>query len=108
MIIPILYTATVMPFEIFFVDDTSVPGWFAADITITVLFFLDMVMNLNVAYFDDAGFPVSKRCAGGRLWLLVCEGGVTAFKLGNWVLSCSAGVSRACMMVSESTYLSTI
>ena len=67
VVIPILYTATVMPFEIFFVEDTSVPGWFAADITITVLFFLDMVMNLNVAYFDDAGFPVSKRCAGERL-----------------------------------------
>ena len=66
VVIPILYTATVMPFEIFFVEDTSVPGWYAADITITVLFFFDMIMNLNVAYFDEAGWPVTSRCVVGH------------------------------------------
>ena len=61
MIIPILYTATVMPFEIFFIEDTSVPGWLAADILITALFFLDMVVNVNIGYYDDMGFPVTSR-----------------------------------------------
>ena len=59
VILPILYTATIMPFEIFFVEDTG--PWLPADVTITVLFFLDMVMNVNIGYYDVAGFPVSSR-----------------------------------------------
>jgi hypothetical protein len=43
VMLPILYTATVMPFEIFFVDDPNTPGWIAADVIITIFFFLDMV-----------------------------------------------------------------
>ena len=61
VIIPAIYTATIMPFEIFFIDDSTDPGWLAADITITVLFFLDMVMTINTGYYDRAGWPVFSR-----------------------------------------------
>ena len=61
MVIPIIYTATVMPFEIFFVEDSTTPGWVAVDVTITFIFFLDMVMNFNVGYYDSGGWPVYAR-----------------------------------------------
>ena len=51
MVLPIMYTATVMPFEIFFTDDATTTAWFSINIGITVVFFLDMVMNINVGIY---------------------------------------------------------
>ena len=62
VIVPILYTVTIMPFEIFFVEDTTTVGWLAADVILTLVFFLDMVMNFNVGFYDSAGFPIVSRC----------------------------------------------
>jgi hypothetical protein len=59
---PILYTATVMPFAIFFIEDASETGWYVVDIVITVLFLIDLVMNFNIGYYDAAGYPVVNRC----------------------------------------------
>ena len=65
VIFPIMYTATIMPFQIFFLGDTSSdPGWNAADITISVLFGLDIIMSFNVGYYDSEGWPVNDRCVG--------------------------------------------
>ena len=68
VLFPILYTATIMPFQIFFLGDTSSdPGWNAADVIISVLFGLDMIVSFNVGYYDSEGWPVNDRCVRGRV-----------------------------------------
>ncbi len=56
----ILYTATAMPFAIFFLDGPTV-GWQAVDIIVMVLFVTDLILNFNTGYYDAAGYPVVNR-----------------------------------------------
>ena len=57
----LIYTATVMPYKIAFID--SVPGddWFYLDIIIDVLFFLDFLVNLTSAYYDSDRILITNR-----------------------------------------------
>jgi hypothetical protein len=48
----LLYTATIMPFHVFFEVEES-PFWQGVDIAATVLFALDMIMEVNTAYYAD-------------------------------------------------------
>jgi hypothetical protein len=45
------YTAIVMPFKMAFIDD----DWFYLEITIDSFFFLDVILNLNTAIFNERG-----------------------------------------------------
>ena len=52
-----------MPFQIFFLGDTSNDvGWNSVDIIISVLFGLDIIISFNVGYYDSEGWPVNDRC----------------------------------------------
>ena len=93
VVLPIMYTATVMPFEIFFIDDATTTAWFSINIGITVVFFLDMVMNFNVGIYDASGWPILKRCvswgAAGVDCVRLrsrCRGDVVStWKPGSWM-----------------------
>ena len=93
VVLPIMYTATVMPFEIFFIDDATTTAWFSINIGITVVFFLDMVMNFNVGIYDASGWPILKRCvywgAAGVACVRLrsrCRGDVVStWKPGSWM-----------------------
>ncbi len=62
VIAPIAFTATVMPFQVFFLGDTSNDlGWNVVDIIITICFGLDILMSFNIGYFDAEGWPVNDR-----------------------------------------------
>ncbi len=62
VILPILYTATIMPFEIFFVQDSGGTVWIAIEYLLTILFSLDMLLCFNFAYQDQHGHIVDNRC----------------------------------------------
>ena len=44
-----VYTATVLPFQVFFITDIKVLSWTVIEIIVSVFFFIDMVQNFNVA-----------------------------------------------------------
>ena len=46
---PLLYVATVMPFEIFFVYSTKSRVWAAIQYLLTALFLLDIIISINFA-----------------------------------------------------------
>ena len=60
VIVPIMYTATVMPFEVFFITDSSTV-WLAIEIALTVAFGIDMLLCFNLAYQDRHGHIISSR-----------------------------------------------
>ena len=64
VVFPICYTATIMPYEIFFVGDNTELAWYALEIALTIAFSLDMICCFNFAYHDEHGHPVSDRCGG--------------------------------------------
>ena len=44
-----VYTATIMPFQIFFVENYRVPGWIAVEVVVSVFFCVDMLQSFNLA-----------------------------------------------------------
>ena len=60
VIVPILYTAAIMPFEVFFITDSSTV-WLAIEIALTVAFGIDMLLCFNLAYHDRHGHVISSR-----------------------------------------------
>lgn len=52
MTLLLIYTATVTPFRIAFVDEDPI-GWFIFDLTVDCLFFMDVLVNMFLAYYDD-------------------------------------------------------
>ena len=61
VLLPMFYVATIMPFEIFFVDNTAVTSWLTIDGIVSVSFFIDMMVTINTGYYDDAGWTVIDR-----------------------------------------------
>jgi hypothetical protein len=58
----LIYTATIMPFRLAFVDGDSYDGWWYLDIVIDTLFFIDILVNINSAYLDNEGQLITDRC----------------------------------------------
>ncbi len=46
------YTATVMPYNITFMDDLS-EGWQYIDLVVDILFWIDLAINFISAYYDE-------------------------------------------------------
>ena len=57
----LIYTATVMPYKIAFIDSVPGDGWFYLDIVIDTLFFLDVCVNLTSAYYDEERVLITNR-----------------------------------------------
>lgn len=57
----LVYTATVMPFRIAFIENKLFDEWFFIDLFIDVLFFIDVLVNLTSAYYDNEGQLVVSR-----------------------------------------------
>jgi hypothetical protein len=66
VVLPIMYTVTVMPFEIFFLDQDTTGIWLLATIALTAIFAMDLFINFNLGFYDEAGFEISSRF-GGRV-----------------------------------------
>ena len=49
----LLYTATIMPYKIAFIEVEPMSNWFFVDIIIDALFFTDFVINCFSAYYDE-------------------------------------------------------
>jgi hypothetical protein len=51
IIMLLLYTAVIMPFKISFMTDASTT-WYVLDTSVDIMFLTDVVINLNLPYFD--------------------------------------------------------
>ena len=61
LVILLLYTATIMPYKIAFID-TQTNTWFWIDLIIDCLFMFDIYVNLNSAFYSDNGdFIISRK-----------------------------------------------
>ena len=57
----LVYTATVMPYRMAFIEYELWDDWFFIDLTIDSLFFIDFVVNCFSAYLDGEGYMVIDR-----------------------------------------------
>lgn len=57
----ILYTATVLPYRISFLNDEDKTFWDVFDIVFDTLFWFDLVINFVSAYYDEEGKLVRTR-----------------------------------------------
>ncbi|OMJ66562.1 hypothetical protein SteCoe_36549 [Stentor coeruleus] len=53
MVILLLYTATIMPYRIAFIEGVDYDSWWWLDNTLNFLFFIDFLVNCTSAYYDD-------------------------------------------------------
>lgn len=51
----LIYTATIMPFALAFIDSEPYDAWFLFDLVIDILFFIDVVVNCMTAFYDSGG-----------------------------------------------------
>lgn len=59
----LLYTATIMPLTIAFFETDSEDEWYYIDIILNCLFFADILITFNSAYYDNCGVLISERKA---------------------------------------------
>jgi hypothetical protein len=52
MLFLLMYTFTIMPYVIAFIDVTYDSPWFLVDVVVDCLFFCDIVINLNTALIE--------------------------------------------------------
>ncbi len=57
----LIYTATIMPFRLAFVDHVDYNAWFFVEMLIDVLFFVDVIVNLLTAYYTSDGELITRR-----------------------------------------------
>jgi hypothetical protein len=57
----LLYTATVMPYRMAFIDSELWDDWFWVELCIDILFFIDVLINCNSAYLDNEGVLITSR-----------------------------------------------
>jgi hypothetical protein len=50
VVFPLMYVATIMPFQIFFIYSTTSEGWMVMEYVLTVVFLLDVIACFNFAY----------------------------------------------------------
>ena len=55
-----LYTATVVPYRIALIEEEPL-GWYIFDIIVDFLFFVDVIINCYLAFFDNANKLVTDR-----------------------------------------------
>lgn len=53
LIILLIYTATITPFRICFIDSIVYSSWWWADTLIDILFAVDIIINLNSAFYNE-------------------------------------------------------
>ena len=53
LILLLIYTATVTPFRSCFIDPVIYDRWWWVDTVVDLLFFIDVIVNLNSAYIND-------------------------------------------------------
>jgi hypothetical protein len=61
VIVLLLYTATIMPFRMAFIETEYMSDWFVFELVIDFLFACDVYVNCNSAYYDDEGKFVKSR-----------------------------------------------
>jgi hypothetical protein len=75
LIFLLVYTATVMPYRIAFIDSIMFDSWWFIDLIIDILFLFDVFVNLTSAYYDHEGKLVTQRstifCAYLRSWMII-------------------------------------
>lgn len=75
LIMLLIYTATIMPYRIAFVDPEKHSFWWFLELFIDSLFFLDVIVNINSAYYDSEGQLVKSRkrifLRYLRTWLII-------------------------------------
>jgi hypothetical protein len=57
----LIYTATIMPYRLAFVDPVDYNAWFFVEMLIDVLFFIDVIVNLLTAYYTSDGELITRR-----------------------------------------------
>lgn len=57
----LLYTASIMPLTMAFFETDSEDAWFYLDMILNCLFFTDILITFNSAYYDNCGVLVSDR-----------------------------------------------
>ena len=62
VVLPLLYTATVMPFQVFFLVDDDSPEWAVVDVIVSLFFLIDMIVAFNLGYYDRNDDIVLDRC----------------------------------------------
>ena len=66
----LFYTATLMPFNLAFVDGEPWDGWFVTDLIMDFLFFIDILIIFNTAYTDNEGLLIGDRCKIAKKYIL--------------------------------------
>ena len=61
MVLLLVYTATIMPFRLAFIQAPTNSDWFWAETIIDIFFFMDIVVNFVSAYYDSEGKLVVNR-----------------------------------------------
>jgi hypothetical protein len=71
----LVYTATIMPFRMAFLESDWLTPWFFVELMIDSLFIIDVYVNINSAYFNDEGRFIKKRneilFAYFKSWMLI-------------------------------------
>lgn len=57
----LLYTATIMPLSMAFFESDTQDVWFSIDIILDCLFFIDIIITFNSAFYDNCGVLISNR-----------------------------------------------
>lgn len=60
MFLLMIYTSLIMPFKISFIDD-NITSWMIVDTMVDFLFITDIIINLNLPYFDQNNNLIAKR-----------------------------------------------
>lgn len=66
----LFYTASVMPYALAFIEIEPWDGWFVIDLITDILFFTDVLLIFNTAYYDKEGNLVTDRKIIARDYLL--------------------------------------
>ena len=57
----LLYTATVMPYRMAFIQSVMYDSWFYVELCVDALFFIDLLINCFSAYYNNHGHLVTDR-----------------------------------------------
>jgi hypothetical protein len=61
MAILLVYTATVMPYRMAFIDSVMFDTWFWIELMMDFLFFIDVIVNIFSAYYKTSGKLITNR-----------------------------------------------
>lgn len=71
----LLYTATIMPLTMAFFESDSKDTWYYLDFVLDTLFFLDIIVTINSAYYNQYGVLLTKRktifCNYVKSWFFI-------------------------------------